>query len=58
MEQKITNAKHLSNEQREAFYQSQYDYYKLFNCRLLIVSTIAYLTFFFYGLSDIWKVCI
>ena len=47
MEQKITKAKHLPNEQRKEFYQSQYDYYKSFNCRLLIVSTIAYLTFFF-----------
>ena len=47
MEQKITKAKHLSNDQRELFYQSKYDYYKSFNCGLLIVSTIAYLTFFF-----------
>ncbi len=47
MEQKITKAKHLSKEQRIAFYQSQYDYYKSFNRAVLLISTVAYLSFFF-----------
>lgn len=46
MEQKITKTKHLSTEQRTTFYQSKYDYYKSFNRGVLIISTIAYLTFF------------
>ncbi|MBQ9983569.1 MAG: GGDEF domain-containing protein [Lachnospiraceae bacterium] len=47
MEQKVTKAKHLSTEQRVKFYQSQYDYYKSFNRGVLIIATVAYLTFFF-----------
>jgi hypothetical protein len=46
MEKTNTKAKHLSLEKREQFYQSKYEYYKDFNRILLIVSTIAYLTFF------------
>ena len=47
MEQKITKAKLLSKEQRVEFYQSKYDYYKSFNRGVLIIATVAYLTFFF-----------
>lgn len=47
MNKTITKAKHLSKEQREDFYQAQYDYYKSFNRGVLLISTIAYLTFFF-----------
>ena len=46
MEQNITRAKHLSKEQRAEFYQSKYDYYKNFTRGLIIIATIAYITFF------------
>ncbi len=46
MEQKIRTAKDLSKEQRNEFYQAQYDYYKGFNRGVLVISTIAYLSFF------------
>lgn len=47
MNSTITKAKQFDKKQRREFYQSKYDYYKSFNRGLLIVSTIAYLTFFF-----------
>ena len=47
MEQMITKAKQLSNEQQVEFYQSKYDYYKSFNRSVIIIATVAYLTFFF-----------
>ncbi len=43
---KITKPKHLSPEQQIDFYQSQYDYYKSFNRGVIVISTVAYLTFF------------
>ncbi|MBQ4068421.1 MAG: GGDEF domain-containing protein [Lachnospiraceae bacterium] len=47
MNSTITKAKQFDKKQRREFYQSKYDYYKSFNRGLLIVSTIAYITFFF-----------
>lgn len=47
MDQQIKRAKDLSKEQRQEFYQSQYDYYKSFNRGVLLIATIAYLSFFF-----------
>ena len=44
--EKIT-LKALSKEERKKFYQSKYDYYRTFNTGLIIVSVIAYLSFFF-----------
>lgn len=46
MDKSITAAKQLSVKERKAFYQSKYDYYKSFNRTLLIVSSLAYFTFF------------
>ncbi|MBE5865370.1 MAG: GGDEF domain-containing protein [Lachnospiraceae bacterium] len=37
----------LSKEERREFYQSKYDYYSSFNTRMVVVSVLAYLTFFF-----------
>lgn len=37
----------LSKEERERFYQSKYEYYRLFNMRMITVSCLAYLSFFF-----------
>ncbi|MGN0650747.1 MAG: GGDEF domain-containing protein [Oscillospiraceae bacterium] len=42
-----TNLKSLSKEERRKFYQSKYDYYRTFTTGLMIVSVIAYLSFFF-----------
>lgn len=47
MNKETTKVKHLDKEQRTMFYQSKYDYYKGFNKWMVIVSTVAYLTFFF-----------
>lgn len=37
----------LSKEEQKRFYQSKYDYYQSFNVRLVTVSVVAFLTFFF-----------
>ncbi len=37
----------LSKEERELFYQSKYEYYRSFNMCMIIVSCLAYLSFFF-----------
>lgn len=37
----------LSREERKAFYQSKYDYYKTFNLCMAIVSVVSYLSYFF-----------
>lgn len=37
----------LSKEERIAFFQSKYDYYRTFNLCMAIVSVIAYLSYFF-----------
>ncbi len=37
----------LSREERRDFYQSKYEYYRLFNTRMIVVSVLAYITFFF-----------
>ena len=37
----------LSKEERRAFYQSKYDYYRSFNLCMAIVSVLAYLSYFF-----------
>ena len=39
--------KNLTVEEKEAFYQSKYDYYRVFNTGLIIVSVLAYFSFFF-----------
>ncbi|MGN0437585.1 MAG: GGDEF domain-containing protein [Lachnospiraceae bacterium] len=39
--------KNLTAEEKEAFYQSKYDYYRVFNTGLIIVSVLAYFSFFF-----------
>lgn len=44
--EKLTVAK-LSKEARKDFYQSKYEYYSAFNLRMVVVSVLAYLTFFF-----------
>lgn len=36
----------FSKEDRISFFQSKYDYYKLFNTRMITVSVLAYLSFF------------
>ena len=36
----------FSKEERISFFQSKYDYYKLFNTRMITVSVLAYLSFF------------
>lgn len=36
----------LSKEEKRSFYQSKYDYYRLFNVRMIVVSCLAYLSFF------------
>lgn len=40
------NLKDFSKEERISFFQSKYDYYKLFNTRMITVSVLAYLSFF------------
>lgn len=42
----LRNQKFLKKEQRTDFYQSKYNYYKNMNKWLIIVSCIAYITFF------------
>nr|MBQ8253510.1 GGDEF domain-containing protein [Lachnospiraceae bacterium] len=37
----------LSKEERKAFYQSKYDYYRAFNLCMAIVAVAAYLSYFF-----------
>lgn len=37
----------LPKEERRAFYQSKYDYYRTFNLCMAIVSVVAYLSYFF-----------
>ena len=37
----------LSREERKAFYQSKYEYYRTFNWCMAIVSVVAYLSYFF-----------
>lgn len=44
--EKYTLAK-LSREERRDFYQSKYEYYSSFNTRMIVVSVLAYITFFF-----------
>lgn len=44
--EKYTLAK-LSKEERRDFYQSKYEYYRSFNTRMIIVSVLAYISFFF-----------
>ncbi len=44
--EKLTVAK-LSKEARKDFYQSKFEYYSAFNLRMVTVSVLAYLTFFF-----------
>ncbi|MDD6328472.1 MAG: GGDEF domain-containing protein [Lachnospiraceae bacterium] len=39
--------KNLSKEQKELVFQSKYDYYRVFNTGLIIVSVFLYLCFFF-----------
>lgn len=39
--------RNLSKQQKENFYQSKYDYYRVFNTGLIIVATIVYLSYFF-----------
>lgn len=46
MERRIRKASQLEKEKRDAFYQSKYDYYKVFNRGVLIISVVAYLSFF------------
>lgn len=36
----------LSKEEKRSFYQSKYDYYRLFNVRMIVVSCLAYFSFF------------
>ncbi|MBE5944279.1 MAG: GGDEF domain-containing protein [Lachnospiraceae bacterium] len=43
----MNTLKDLTPEQREDFFQSKYSYFKEFNKQLVIVATIAYLSFFF-----------
>lgn len=38
--------KALSKEERRKFFQSKYEYYSLFNTRMITVSVLAYLSFF------------
>ncbi len=40
------NFKSFSKEQKTSFYQSKYNYYKAFNTRMIVVSTLAYFSFF------------
>ena len=40
------NARNLTTEERDIFFQSKYEYYKLFNSRMITVSVLAYLSFF------------
>lgn len=37
----------LSRDERKAFYQSKYNYYRFFNTGLIVVSVFAYFSFFF-----------
>lgn len=37
----------LSKEERRKFFQSKYEYYRAFNLRMVTVSVVAYMTFFF-----------
>ena len=46
MNENVTVAKQLPKDRRIEFYQAKYDYYKSFNRILMIVATIAYLSFF------------
>lgn len=39
--------KQLSKEEKRALFQSKYDYYRVFNTGLIVVSVVSYLTFFF-----------
>ena len=39
--------KQLSKEEKRALFQSNYDYYRVFNTVLTVVSVVSYLTFFF-----------
>ncbi len=46
MERTIKKAAQLNKAQREEFYQAKYDYYKGFNRGVLVISVVAYLSFF------------
>ncbi len=46
MDSEIKKVSQLNKEQREEFYQAQYDYYKAFNRGVMIISVVAYLSFF------------
>lgn len=46
MERTVNKVAHLTKEEREEFYQSQYDYYKMFNRGVLLISVAAYISFF------------
>lgn len=41
----MVRMKDLTKEQREGYYQSKYDYFKVFNRSLVIITTLAYLSF-------------
>lgn len=41
------SVKNLTKDERIAFFQSKYDYYRVFNTGLITVSVLAYLSFFF-----------
>ena len=39
--------KQLSKAEKKALFQTKYDYYRMFNTGLIVVSVVSYLTFFF-----------